>query len=210
MKKFIVLLVSMLLMIPAASNAQNSNALSKALKKEYKSKMKEFKKDGWKNFGSTRSLEVVLLKHYEEMNEGKGEVVGLASVSDAKHKNLLKSTAEVNAFTTYARNSGMALRGRVVADLGLTDEEKSEFEHVYQAYEGSVEKEIKGELKPSFSVIRETSDNHIEMQIFYLVDEDAATKARIRAFENAAKESEIAQKYANKVSDFIREGFDNK
>ena len=146
----------------------------------------------------------------DEDSEGKGEVVGLASVSDAKHKNLLKSTAEVNAFTTYARNSGMALKGFIGADMGATDSEKAEFEHVYQAYEGLVEKEIKGELKPSFSVIRETSDNRLEMQVFFLVDEDAATKARIRAFENAAKESEVAQKYANKISDFIREGFNNK
>ena len=41
-----------------------------------------------------------------------------------------------------------------------------------------------------------------------MINEDAATKARIRAWENAARESEVAQKYAKEVSDFIKEGFD--
>ena len=209
MKKIIIMLFSVLLMMPAVSNAQNK-ALDKALAKEYKQKMKELKKEGWKLFGSTRSLEVELLKHYEKRNEGKGEVVGVASVTDPKHKNLLKSTAEINACTTYARDCGMQLQGRVAVDQGLTDDEKSEFEHVYQAYQGLVEKEIKGELIPSFSLIREVSSNHIEMQVFYLVDEDAASNARIRAFENAKRESEVAQKYAQKVSNFIKEGFDKK
>ena len=44
------------------------------------------------------------------------------------------------------------------------------------------------------------------MQTYFLVNESAATQARIRAFENATKESEAAQKYAQKVSEFIKEG----
>lgn len=210
MKKIIILLISMLLMVPAASNAQNS-ALNKALKKEYKEKKKEFKKEGWKLFGSTRTLDVALLTHYEKLNklgENGQEVVGIASVTDSKHKNLLKQTAMSNACNTYAKNCGSYVKGRCVNDMGLTDAEKSEFEHFYAAYESRVEKEIKGEMIESFSVIKEVSNKQIDMQLFYIVDEDAATKARIRAFENAAKESEIAQKYASQVSDFIKEGFE--
>jgi hypothetical protein len=45
------------------------------------------------------------------------------------------------------------------------------------------------------------------MQTYFIINEDAACKARIRAMENAARESEAAQKYAQKVSDFVREGF---
>ena len=39
----------------------------------------------------------------------------------------------------------------------------------------------------------------------YIIDEAAASRARIRAFQNAAKESAIAQKYADQVSKFIEE-----
>ena len=46
------------------------------------------------------------------------------------------------------------------------------------------------------------------MQTYFLVDEEAASKARIRAYEQAVKESEAAQKMANKISDFVRAGFE--
>ena len=32
-------------------------------------------------------------------------------------------------------------------------------------------------------------------------------KARIKAMENAAIETELAQKYATKISEFVKEGF---
>lgn len=212
MRKISVILLSLLLIIPAVSNAQGK-ALDKALKKEYKAKMKELKKDGWKLFSSSRTLEVALLSHYTKLNElgDKGsEIVGVASVSSSRHKNLLKQIAIANACNTYARNGGSHVKGRTANDMGVTDEEASEFDHFYAAYEALVEKEIKGELKESFSLIKEVSNNQIDLQVFYLVDEDAATRARIRAFENAKKESEIVQKYAEKVSEFIKEGFENK
>lgn len=208
MKKFIVLMISMLLMAPAAMNAQ-SVALTKSQKKEIKKKVKEFNKGGWKLFGSTRTLEGVLTAHFEKLNalgENGSEIVGVASVTDSKHKNLLKQNAIANVCNEYAAKSGRHVRGRSVSDIGLTDDEKSEFEHFYAAYESQVDKEIKGELKESFTVIKEVSSKQIDMQTYYIVDEDAATKARIRAFENAKKESEIAQKYASQLSEFIREG----
>ena len=71
-------------------------------------------------------------------------------------------------------------------------------------------KEINGELQESFSVIKENKDGTFEMQTFFIINESAATRARIRAYENALKESEAAQKYAQKVSDFVREGFEPK
>jgi len=72
---------------------------------------------------------------------------------------------------------------------------------------------MQGELKPSFSVIRtkgkDDKGNEIyEMQTYFVVNEAAASKARIRAMEEAMKESELSQKYAEKVSGFVREGFD--
>ena len=62
-------------------------------------------------------------------------------------------------------------------------------------------------MDQSFSLIRNNPDGTYEIETFFIVSEGAASKARIRAMENAAKESEAAQRYANKVSEFVREGF---
>lgn len=83
----------------------------------------------------------------------------------------------------------------------------NEFDHFYGAYQSLVEKEIKGEMQESFSLIRPYKDGSFEMQSFFIVNEAEASKARMRAFEIAAKESAVAQKYASKVGEFIKEGF---
>ena len=81
MKKIIMFFMALCMVLPAL-NAQNNKALNKALKKEYKVKMKEFKKGGWMLYGSSRSLDVALLNHYGKLNkEGEDayEIVGTCS-----------------------------------------------------------------------------------------------------------------------------------
>ncbi len=208
MKRLFIILMVMALGLPSTTYAQ-SKALKKALKKEYKSKMKEYKKEGWKIYGSSRSLDVALLTHYEKLNQGGDNVYEIVGVASAfKSKNIGKQTAINNACNIYASQAGSHIKGRIISDMAANaDDIASEFDHFYAAYERLVEKEIRGEMSESFSVIRDKGDGSFEMQTYFIVNEDAATKARIRAFENAAKESEAAQKYAERVSKFVREGF---
>ncbi|MBD5342961.1 MAG: hypothetical protein HDR93_06920 [Bacteroides sp.] len=212
MKKIIMLILAVILMVPAVE-AENKQ-LQKALKKEYKAKMKEYKKEKWKLFGSSRTLEVALLQHYDQLNslgEDAHEVVGIAS--RFKSKNVGHQQAINNACITYAQQAGSHLKGRVVSDIAANgDDTSAEFDHFYAAYERLVEKEIKGEMSESYSIIRciDPKTGEYEMQTYFIVNESAATRARIRAMENALKESEAAQRYAQKVSDFVKEGFANE
>ena len=209
MKKVIVFLLTLIMMMPAAIAADNSKQLQKARNKERKEVMKRYKKEGWQLFGSTRSLEVALLSHWEKLDklgEDGREVMGISTKS--KSKNVGQQMAINNACATYAQQAGSSLKGRVVSDLaGDGIDTDAEFEHFYAAYERLVEKEIKGEMDQSFSLIRNNPDGTYEIETFFIVSEGAASKARIRAMDNAAKESEAAQRYANKVSEFVREGF---
>lgn len=208
MKRIIMLLMAMALIMPSAI-AQNNKALEKELKKEYKNRIKTFNKEGWKLYGSSRSVEVALLLHYEKLGKlgEKGrEVMGEAS--RFKSKNVGKQSAINNACNTYAREAGSHVRGRIVSDMSnMTENVSGEFDHFYAAYEATVEKEIKGELQESFSIIKDNGDGTFAMQVFFIVDEDAASRARIRSMENAFKESTAAQKYATQVSEFVKEGF---
>ena len=204
-----MLLVSFCIMLPAV-NAQNK-ALEKAQRKEYQRTIKEFKKENWKVFGTSRTFEVALLQHYDKLNnlgDNGQEIVGVAT--KFKSKNIGHQMAINNACMTYAQQAGSQLKGRIVSDInGNGSDSEGEFEKLYAAYERLVEKEIKGEMKESFSVIRDNKDGTFEMQAFFIVDENAAVAARLRAMENAARETEMAQKYAKKVSDFVREGVKN-
>lgn len=210
MKRFILLIMAICLIAPNV-DAQNKR-LERKLKQEYKTKMKEYKNEGWKLFGSSHSLDVALLTHYDKLKtlgEDGREVLGVAS--RFKSKNVGKQMAINNACVTYAQQAGSYVKGRVVSDIaGDGVDADAEFDHFYAAYERLVEKEIKGELSESYCIIHDNGDGTFEMQAYFIVSESAATKARIRALENAAKESAAAQKYAEKVSEFVREGFETE
>ncbi|MBO4965446.1 MAG: hypothetical protein J6C81_04180 [Muribaculaceae bacterium] len=172
--------------------------------------MKEYKKEKWKLFGSSRSLDVALLRHYDRLNElgedGR-EIVGVSSRT--KSKNIGKQMAYNNACLTYAQQAGSSVKGRVISDLsGDGVDAVAEMDHFYSAYERLVEKNIKGEMEESYSIIHDNGDGTFEIQTFFIVSESAASKARIRAMEDAMKESEAAQKHAAKISSFVREGFE--
>lgn len=210
MKKFICFILTLCLLVPAAM-ADNSKALRKARDKERKEVLKRLKKENWKLFGTTRSLEVALLSHWEKLDkEGDNarEVFGVSTKSQSKNVGL--QMAINNACITYAQQAGSELQGRVASDIsGNATDPSAEFEHFYAAYERAVEKEIRGEMEQSLSLIRENGDGTYEVETYFIVNEDAASKARLRALENALKESEAAQNHAELISKFVREGFAN-
>lgn len=188
--------------------ANTSKQLQKARDKQKKEKMKQFKKEKWTVFGTSQTIDVALLSHYdklEKLGDDAHEIVGLAS--NFKSKNVGVATAENNACIEYAKEAGSELQGRIATDLfGSGSNPDGEFDHFYQAFERGVQKEIKGELKKSFSIIHDNGNGTFELQTFYIVDESGAQRARMKALEAALKESEVAQKHADKISDFVKGG----
>ncbi len=209
MKRIIAIILAVIVMLPAAMAADTNKQLKKARDKERKEVVKRLKKGGWEIFGSTRSLDVALLSHWDKLDKSDDarEQVGVSTRS--KSKNVGMQMAINNACTSYASKAGSSIKGRLVSDMaGDGIDTDAEFEHFYAAYERLVEKEIKGEMDQSFSVIRTNPDGTYEIETYFIISEAAASKARIRAAEQALKESEAAQRYADKVSEFVSEGFE--
>lgn len=209
MRKLLVILLATLLVAPV--EMASAQKMSKAIKKEYKTKMKQLKKEKWELYGSSRTLDVTLAKYYQELDskENVREIMGNAA--KFKSKTVGHQSAINDACRTYAQQCGSIVKGRIDSDLASDGEDvNSEFDHFYAAFERLVEKEIQGELVEKFSLIREIDKDGpvYEMQTYFLVDEEAASKARIRAYEQAVKESEAAQKMATKIGDFVKAGFD--
>jgi hypothetical protein len=116
-----------------------------------------------------------------------------------------------SACNKYAHDAQTMVRGRVMSDLfSDADDVPAEFDKFYSAYESMVVKEIKGEMTPTYSIVRvkgkdEKGRKIYEMRSFYVVNENAAAKARLRAMETALEESNMAQQYAKRISNFVRE-----
>ena len=202
MKKIIMFLMAAFILSVVPASAQE---LSKSEKKSMKAKIKEFKKQGWQIFGSTSTIDLALEKHMLKMqSEDAIEVPGIAS--SFKSKNVGKQMALNSAMTNYASMMDSEIKGKVVSDMqGDGEFSETEFEKFYAAFKRSVETTIKDELKESFSIIRDKGNGTSEMQTFFIVDKHAASQARVRALEQAGKESVAAQLYAKVVQKFIEE-----
>ena len=202
MKKIIMFLMAAFMLSVVPATAQE---LSKSGKKALKAKVKEFNKEGWKIFGSTSTLDYALERHMIKMQSDDAiEIPGIAS--SFKSKNVGKQMALNSAMTYYASSMDSEIKGKVVSDMqGDGEFSETEFEKFYAAFKRSVESTIKDELKESFSIIRDKGNGTSEMQTFFIVDKHAASQARVRALEQAGKESVAAQLYAKVVQKFIEE-----
>ena len=201
MKKLMIVMMAFCLAMPATVNAQ-----SKTVKKEVKAKLKDYKKRGYEVFGTSRTLETVLTKHFTTLEEKEGKVCEMVGFARAKSYNVAATAAQASAANRYATTASAQVKGRILTDMANDVANlEAEFDKFYAAYEAKVEQEIRGELRPSFSVMKKNDDGTIQVEAYYLVDEDAASRARINAFKNSQAESAAAQKYAQRVSDFVNE-----
>lgn len=206
MKKILVLLMALAVILPVYSDRNKD--LEKAQKKELKTKLKEYQKGKWEIMGS-HTLEVALAEHYNKLNQAGMDAHEVEGISiNTKSKNIGKQSAINNACITFAQEAGSTLQGRVIADMQANGIDPSgEFDNFYAAYERLVEKEIKNDMDPTYTIIRSNPDGTYEVRTYFVVAEDAAAKARQRALQQALKDSEAAQKYADKISDFVNQKF---
>ena len=206
MKKLVLMLMAVCMTFTVAQAQELTKAQAKAVNKEVKKKLKDYKKKGYEIFGSSRTLEAVLTKHLSTLESKEGKVVEVVGFSQAKSRNLAATAAQNSAANRYATTCSQQVKGRVLADMAAdVANQEAEFDKFYAAFEGKVQQEIKGELRQSFAVAKQNADGTISVEAYYLVDDDAASRARINAFKNSQQESAIAQKYAQKLSDFVNE-----
>ncbi len=112
------------------------------------------------------------------------------------------------AMAEYASKAVSQIKGRSVTDSygnEIDTENDPEFARFYAAYERLTQKEIKGELQESFTVMKENPDGTYDFTMYFLVDEDKAIARRQKALKDAAAETNLAQNYAKQVSEFVNE-----
>lgn len=205
MKKiFIVAILAMFALTSATAQPKNSE---KSLWKTAKKEAEHLKSEGWKTDGSM-PLENLLFNHYQKLADSNnqeliGNVIGNTSVTTM---NQGQQWAASMACVSYAKSAGQSVRGRLVSEVGAGMQGGPSADSFYEGYESKVEKEIRGELKRSFSIFREKKGGGLDYRVYYIVNEENAHKARIRAMQMAVAESEFARANAERISKFVQEG----
>lgn len=207
MKKAILLMLAALIMLPAASFAQSANKdIEKKYKKEIKAKKKEFEEGGWKLYGSSRSIDVILAQFYaklDSMGADGQEIPGNAPRFGSK--NVGHQMAFTSAANQLAQmNTGM-IKGVVQNKLGSNGKNVDEEVDTFMAsFVRKMEYDIKGQLEEGFSIIRELEPGVHEMISFYVYNKRAASDARLRAIKSAAMEEEATRAFAEQLVEEVR------
>lgn len=204
MKKLLVLAMGLIIAISGVI-AQPKNT-DKEIWKQAKRTAKELTKEGWK-IDDSKPLDVCLYEHNKKRRDSNDEqlISNVIGQTNVKTLNQAKRWAMINASTEYATSAIQMVKGRITSEISAGIEDVSSVDNFYAGYESCVVKEIQGELKLSFSLYREKKDGKIDCRIYYLINEDSASKARIRAMERAMQESEFARDNAERISEFVRE-----
>ncbi len=205
MKKIIMLIMALCLIAPATFAQQALTPKQEKLcNKNAKDRAKQLKKDGYEIMGSL-PLQDALYKHFAKMEMGASEQLGNGH---SKSQNNGRQMCLTAAMSEYASKAVSQIKGRSVTDSygnEVDTENDPEFARFYAAYERLTQKEIKGELQESFTIVKKNPDGSYDFRMYFLVDEDKALSRRQKALKDAAAETQLAQDYAKQVSDFIKE-----
>lgn len=191
MKKIIILLLAML---TTSVSMQAGDPTEKQIKKAVKAKKKDFKKQKWELYGTAQTLDMVLYNYYKELyapGSNIKEVTGLGAESE--NKTILHQKAIMDAARTYSQNTCSQVE--VKAENELKSISKEEVDDFRQRFTSNVSKQIGGQLKECFSMIRasKASPGYYEMQTFFLLDERHALDARKEALRATFIECKFKQ-----------------
>ena len=199
MKKALTMMIAALLAL-APVFGQNRADL-KSARKDAASAAKMLKREGFKPV-ELGDIKTRLEKYFLKVNAGCTQVIGVAD--NCMSTNLAQVTALSNAATQYAMLAGGDVRGRIVSSTtSLTGQQ---VDNIVSSFERRVEKDIRGELVPYVTAVREKK-GRITARVYCIVDIDAAAQLRRRALEIALEEQSLAEKYGSMVSNWIDEGF---
>ena len=199
MKKIVLFLVAALVALAPVS-AQSRQEL-RAAKKEAAEAAKRLKRDGYKPV-ELGDIQTRLEKYFLKTYAGCAQVIGVAE--NCMSTNLGQVTALANAANQYALLAGGDIRGRLTSSI--TNMNGQQMDNLVSSFERLVEKEIRGELIPYVTAVRERRGVY-SVRAYCIIDEDAAAQVRRRALMTALEEQKLAEKYGSMVSNWIDEGF---
>lgn len=199
-----MLLVASIVFCPVMLNAQTKSQIKQA-EKAGKTEAKRLEKEGWKNSSAT-PLRLAIKNHLLKTEDFGGAATSYDATAVAVKSLILGGRmARSDIRTQYADMNKSVIKARINDQSQAISIEQAD--NFVAAYESMVMKEFDGELQKSFSLYRERKDGLYDVRVYFLLDEDKASKTRIRALKNAAAEAQIAQEIADDMSKFINEGF---
>lgn len=203
MKKVLFTLLAgiALVAIPMSLQAQG---VSKFDAKEIKKEAKELTKAGWTSERGT--ILAALMKVAEK--EAAGCEVLMGTSYNMPSLNGAKRDARNKAITEYAELSSSMIKGRIVDQGVVTDEEAQE--KLVSGFERLVKKELENEIDLPTAYFLKGGKGDASCKGYYTINKKRLESIKKKALEKATEEAGAANDLGNKMSTFIKDGFNEE
>jgi hypothetical protein len=214
LKTAVMAMVAVCILMAAPQNTfAQSKKLDKQLQKEkdkeFKEKIKEYDKGGWKLVGGSHTLKVDLLKHYKKLeNEQNQEFVGEAT--NCTSLNACRTATVTNAQNRYATLASAYIRGDVEAIVAHNDNmPEIEISKMIAKYANLLEANLSNLFEESYSMVKNNNDGtkQFQVQTIFIINEEKAGLARKRAMERSLQETKITIEEAEEISKSVLKRF---
>lgn len=205
MNKILVLIITLFLTsFTLQTFAQNKDPMQKELSREYKRKLKEYKKGGWIVVGN-RSIQVTLLKYFERLNEDDSLIPIEGTSSNCKSLNVCKQAALNNAQNEYTR----LVSGKIVGAFGSiiksnANRPQEEIDKMVGGLTNEVEADVAGVLEPQYSVYREKNGLKEYKTLFFINSKKLEGNIQ-NSLERSIKETKLTIEEAKSISKFVND-----
>lgn len=184
-----------------------AKTLAELKSEEYINKITDIKSRGLKVSGTSRSLEVALKTHFNNLDSNKYTEI-ITDEENCPTINLCSRKSLTDASAEYATLASSFLRGKVTSEAGYDASSTTDNlakDRFYGAYEQKVSSNISGVLTKSFSLVRKESNGNYFYQTYYLIETAASKQARLKAYQQALAETQENIQFGTAISDYINE-----
>lgn len=174
---------------------------------EMNEKLQELTQAGWQLHGSARTLRGKLAEHYAKIdaNPDLYEVIGTST--GCRSITVCRASVFNAACLEMAIKMGQDLKGKTMRDMGIDEgaELPAEYNRFQEACISRFQGAIKDDLEESIALIHKGADGLNSYEILFLVNKQSARRQRTQAIKDALETSQLQQKYAKSIEDFIND-----
>lgn len=202
----LIVIVGCLLMVSCAKRVNEGRSGKEAYTRseELNELVNQWTKEGWKVHGSTRTLRGALQQHYGRLAANPDLMERIGTATNCTSVTVCRLAALNSAGLDYAMAVADEVKGIFGRDLSVNESGGEEYNRFYVSFAGKIEAQIHGQLEESFALIKMENGKN-QYKIYFLMDRNAAKKARLSALEDAIRESEQGMEVTVKAKKYLEE-----
>ena len=185
---------------------KNAKTEAKKAASNFKNKVKQLEKEGYKIAGDHRTLELAIIEFQNKLDANNGKLGAFAGeVSKCRSIDACKQMAQFQAQRQLATDLNAEMEGIALGLLEVDEVTADESNTLTTGFKRKTQADVSGLITPSFSLIKANGDGTNTYITFYFVDLDRMSRLRKSALEASLKEANIAIEKAERIRNFVEE-----